>query len=219
MVLGVVDLTRAVRMAADLSRSVGQPPVLAGALAMAAHGYRRETSDVDIVVPVIIGAPSEDEIEEEVKRAGLTARQFYEICKDLPADDVRVTVRAKHGFGGLDLRSDDNIRINVLTLDDVIPALVPEAVIEAVESDRRITVFGEEFFVVSLGHFVALKLVAERKKDLADIVELFKARAEAGHSWRTDFSEIAPVVRRHLGWYAVRQVERLAAEARAESLG
>jgi hypothetical protein len=193
----VSDLTAAMRGAVELSKLVGQPPVVAGALAMAAHGYRRETSDVDIVMPVVIGGASGDAIEEAARQLGWT-------------------VRAKHGFGGLDLR-DGPQRIDVLTLDRDVPSLVPDAVEEAVAADRRIRLFGYDTYVVSLGHLIAMKLVGERKKDLADIVELIKARITAG-TWRDERAGVASVVRKHLGWYATRTVDSLARTA-AEELG
>jgi predicted nucleotidyltransferase len=185
-----VDLAEATAAAVALSRRVGQPTVVAGALALAAHGYRRETSDVDIVVPVVIEA------------------------LELTAVEMGLTVRAKHGFGGLDLRA-GTVRIDVLTLDRDVPTLVPEAVEEAVASDRRATLFGHEVFVVSLGHLIAMKLVAERKKDIADIVELIKARLEAGE-WSNDRAQVKAVVKEHLGWYAARAVDDLATTAKGE---
>lgn len=191
----VTDLTEATAIAVKLSRKVGQPPVVAGAIGMAAYGYRRETSDVGIVVPVVIGAASGDALEAAAKEMGLT-------------------VRAKHGFGGLDLRAGE-VRIGVLTLDRDVPALVPEAVEDAVRTGRTLVLFGHQVLVVSLGHLIAMKLVAERKKDIADIVELIKVRIEAGE-WVDDRSQVRDVVRQHLGWYAVRTLDGLAETARAE---
>ena len=193
--IGVTDLAEAVALAVELSRRVDQPAVIAGALAMAAHGYRRETHDVDIVIPVVIGDGTGDFLEAAARDMGLM-------------------VRAKHGFGGLDLRAGD-VRINVLTLDRDVPKLVPEAVAEAAASGRRIKLFGPQVFVVSLGHLISMKLIAERKKAVADIVELIKVRLEDGQ-WADDHSRVTSIVRRHLGWYAARTVDGLASTARAE---
>lgn len=162
---------------------------------MAAHGYRRETSDVDIVIPVVIGTASGDAVEEAAREMGMT-------------------VRTKHRFGGLDLR-DREIRIDVLTLDRDVPTLVPDAVEEAVASNRTVDIFGHTMFVISIGHLIAMKLVAERKKDTADIVELIKARIEMSE-WSRDSPEVRRVVTQHLGWYAAKTVDKLAAEARTE---
>lgn len=189
------DLTKAAALAVALSKVMDQPPVIAGALAMAAHGYRRETSDVDIVVPVVIGDASGDALEEAALSVGLT-------------------VRAKHGFGGLDLRAEE-VRIDVLTLDRDMPALIPEAVAEAVESKRKTLLFGHSVYVVSLGHLIAMKLMAERKKDIADVVELIKVSIEESH-WNEDRWQVADVVKRHLGWYASRAVDDLAKTAKEE---
>jgi hypothetical protein len=189
------DLSSATALAAALSRAANQPPVIVGALAMAAYGYRRETSDVDIVIPVVIGAASGDALEEAARNLGLT-------------------VRAKHRFGGLDLRAGD-VRIDVLTLDRDVPTLIPSAVAEARASKRHLVLFGTDVLVVSLGHLIAMKLVAERKKDVADIVELIKTRVVAG-TWPDDRVEVLNVVREHLGWYAARRVDSLAADATHE---
>jgi predicted nucleotidyltransferase len=193
--VSAIDLTNATEQAVVLSGALEQPTVVAGALAMAAHGYRRETSDVDIVLAVVVGDSSGDALESVAQEMGLT-------------------LRAKHGFGGYDLRA-GAVRIDVLTLDRDVPALVPEAVKEAVDSDRRTVLFGHDVFVVSLGHLIAMKLVAERKKDIADIVELIKVRLEAGQ-WADDRAEVKEVVKRHLGWYAARKVDDLVDTARGE---
>jgi hypothetical protein len=154
--ISVQDLTEATASAVKLSKIIGQPTVIVGAFAMAAHGYRRETNDVDIVIPVVIGAAAGDMLEAAAKNMGLV-------------------VRAKHGFGGLNLRAGD-VRIHVVTLDRDVPTLVPDAVKEAVASKRRMKLFGHSVFVVSLGHLVAMKLVAERKKDIADSARVDRPR-------------------------------------------
>jgi len=205
--VSVIDLTNATEQAVVLSGALEQPTVVAGALAMAAHGYRRETSDVDIVLAVVVGDPSGDALESAAQEMGLTLR----------AKTYEVAFTGRHGFGGYDLRAGD-VRINVLTLDRDVPALVPEAVKKAVDSDRRMVLFGHDVFVVSLGHLIAMKLVAERKKDIADIVELIKVRLEAGQ-WADDRAEVKEVVKRHLGWYAARKVDDLVLAARSELSG
>jgi hypothetical protein len=192
--VGVVDLTGAMAQAAELSRLAGQPLVIAGALALAAHGYQRQTTDVDIVVPVVIGAASGDALEAF-------------------ANDIGLTVRAKHGFGGLDLRAGP-IRIDVLTLDRDLPELIPEAVAEAVASDRRAEFFGHDAFVVSLGHLITMKLLAERKKDIGDVVELIKARIELGEWGYDERRQVRALVTEHLG--AEVTLAKLAAVAREE---
>ncbi len=194
--IGVVDLTAATIVAVKLAEAVGQPPVVIGALAMAAHGYRRETSDVDIIIPIVIDSTSGEELIEEAREIGLT-------------------VKAKHSFGGLDLRYGD-IRIDVLTLDQDLPTLVPSAVAEAVRSDRRINLFGQEVYVVSLGHLIALKLLAGRKKDTVDIVELIKSRMQAGTWDSSDQFDVMTTTQELLGTYSSRVVNRLAQEARGE---
>lgn len=191
----VEDLTHATEMALLLAERTGQPLVLAGALAMAAHGYRRETSDVDIGMNVVMGTPSGDALVRA-------------------AEDLGMTVHARHGFGGMDLRA-GGVRIDVLTLDRDMPALIADAIADALAAGRMTILFGQRVHVVSLGHLFALKLMAERKKDIADVVELIKARMDAG-AWNDDRSDAAAIVRRHLGWYAVRRLDDLAKVAEDE---
>lgn len=191
--VGIVDLSEAVARAEDLAAALGQPFVVVGAIAMAAHGYRRQTSDVDIAMPVIVGKASGDRVEDVAHALGLE-------------------VRARHKFGGFDLRA-KGVRIDVLTMDREVPELVIDAVQEAVAVNRRIDVFGHMAYAVSLGHLIAMKLVSKRKKDIGDIVELIKAQMEAG-TWSSEHYAVINVVRKFVG--EGRLVDALAADARAE---
>lgn len=188
MNIKAVDLNEAMKLAAALCKAIDQPLVLCDALAMAAHGYQRETSGVDIAIAARLTI-----VEVEARRLGLT-------------------VAARHSFGGLTLKA-SGARIDVLTLEREVDTLVPAAVGAAFEHG---TFFGQEALVIPLGYLISMKLVASRKKDLADIVELIKARMEAG-AWQDDERwEVAKIVRYQLGWYGARQVEKLAAEALEE---
>jgi hypothetical protein len=193
--VGIVDLSEAVRMAAELSAASGHPLVVIGALAMAAHGYQRQTSDVDIVLPVVIGTEDADEVEAV-------------------AEEIGLEIRAKHSFGGYDFRA-HGVRIDALTLNRSAPGLIAEAVQEAVDSDRQVDLFGTPAFIVSLGHLIALKLVAERRKDKADIVELLKVQIEDG-IWAENRSQVRSVVERHMDRDFARMVDEFAEEARLE---
>jgi len=95
------------------------------------------------------------------------------------------------------------------------PALIPDAVEEALASKRKTSLFGFSVYVVSLGHLIAMKLMAERKKDIADVVELIKVSVEEGH-WADDCRQVESVVKKHLGWYAARAVNDLAKVAKTE---
>lgn len=190
--VGAKDLAAAVTMASELSLLCGQPPVIVGALALAAHGYVRATSDVDIVIPVLIGDESGRDFEEFAGRVGLE-------------------VKCKHGFGGFELRAGD-VRIDVLTLSRDMPGLVEDAVREAERSQRYEDVFGVRCLIVSVGHLIALKLIAERKKDIGDIGELIKARIAMG-AWGADRPSVDRVLGRFLGWYSVRKIDSLEREA------
>lgn len=183
------DLKAATELAIQLAASLELPLVVAGALALAAYGYRRETHDVDMVISSVAIA---DDIETVAKHAKALGME----------------VRARHKFGGMDLRHGD-VRIDVLTLgtDEDLRGLIPDAVNDAVEhaNERTVVVFGHRVLVVSLGHLIAMKLVSARKKDLADIVEVIKAQMRED-VWNQESTSVNRIVRQHLGWYVADRV-------------
>lgn len=174
--------------------------MLIGALAMAAHGYVRETSDIDVRIAIADDADL-DRIEESAHALGLRTK-------------------ARHSFGGFDFRTPGEHRIDVVSLRDELAPLVKEAINEAVASGRKTSLPGTEgeraFFVASVGHVIALKLIASRRKDIGDIVELIKMLMSTG-AWPTARPEIHGIVRRHLGWYAASvTLQRFTDDATAE---
>ena len=194
----VEELTEAADTAVELSKLVNQPTVVVGGFALAAHGFIRETGDVDVIFPIVMKSEECDVLQAA-------------------AISINLNIKAKHSFGGFDLRADDNenVRVDVLTLDREIPELVPAAVEEAVSSNRKITLFGHKVYCVSVGYLITLKLLSSRTKDLGDIVELIKVRME-DDKWVDDYRDVAKVVRQFLGLYAVHKVDDLAKKAREE---
>ena len=196
-----IDLKDATEMAIQLAALVGAPLVVAGGLALAAYGYRRETHDVDMVLSAVAISGDLDVVAAK-------------------AESIGMTVKSRHSFGGLDLRHGD-IRIDVLTLgsNDELRDLIADAVVDAVEhpTERTVNLFGHPVLAVSLGHLIAMKLVSARKKDLADIVEVIKAQMAAG-VWAQEQIPVRAVVKRHLGWYvADRVLGELIKDAQQES--
>jgi len=188
-------LEEAAREAAALATDLGREPVLVGALALSFHGYSRETSDVDIAM-AITSDTDLDLILEAAKRRGLHAK-------------------AKHQFGGFDFRTKSGARIDVITLRGELVELTADAAAEAQRSKRVWGVFGQQMLVASIGHLIALKLIGERQKDKADIVELLKARIEDGR-WSSDYGQASDVLKRYLGRYAVSVLDRYVLVARQE---
>jgi len=176
----------------DLLDDLKIPPVIAGGLAVAAHGYQRETDDVDIVIPL---TPE-------------TSERFLSAAESEGAE-----IKARHSFGGADLRVPGG-RLDVLFLYDP-PQLVADAVHEAVHANRTTELFGDTVFVVALSYLIALKLVSERHKDVSDIVELIKVGIEES-DWPTARSDIRSVLSKHLGWHGVKRFNDLEAVARSE---
>lgn len=183
---------QAVKIASNLSLKLNQQPVLVGALALRAHGYIRETDDVDLAV-----LTSEHDIESAASALGLR-------------------LHAKHHFGGYDFRLETGERIDVITLENELPDVVREARSEAIASNRVTNLLGTSFYVASIGHVITLKMIAARKKDSADIIELIKVLVETGR-WDRERKNIFNVVRQHLGWYASeRDLMRLVEDAERE---
>jgi hypothetical protein len=181
------DITEAIEAAWQLPTALGQTPMLVGALAMAAHGYVRETSDIDVGIAVADDGPTRSiDIESAAIEMGLQ-------------------VRARHSFGGFDFRTPADQRIDVVSLKGELAPLVAGAINEAVVSGRSMSLPGAVedriFAVASVGHIIALKLVASRRKDIGDIVELIKMFMSTG-SWGHEAQHVRKIVRQHLGWYA-----------------
>lgn len=179
------DLDAAALAAHALAEELHVPPVLVGALAMAAHGYSRETHDVDIALVTTVSAAT---VATTIEQLGLV-------------------IRARHGAWGLDLRTSTGARVDVLLGFPDLPDIIPALAQEAVQAGRVTELAGQEFLVASVGFLFVLKLIAERAKDRADIVELMKALIEL-NEWDRKRADALATVRHHLGWYAVAQLER-----------
>lgn len=186
------DLTKILSWTVDLLEQLDITPVIAGGLAVAAHGYRRETDDVDIVIPM----------------TQQQADQFIDVAVGQGA-----TIQARHAFGGVDLRVPGG-RLDVLYLFDP-PDLVADAVDESIRSERTIPLLGETVYVVSLGYLIALKMVSERHKDVTDILELIKVAVDES-DWLEMRSEISNVLRTHLGWHGTKRFNDLVNQAKIE---
>jgi hypothetical protein len=136
------------RADADL-RARGVPHLLIGGMAVNAHGYRRATSDVDYLVP-------------------------WPALSDLPGDSL---YEAEVGFDGktvrVEAREADGSTVGVLV--DFVG--VPRSL--GVRRGAWETLFRAPrpvggLPVIALEGLVLLKLIANRTKDGADIVELLK---------------------------------------------
>jgi Nucleotidyl transferase of unknown function (DUF2204) len=126
----------------------GKPYAIGGALAMGAHGYRRNTDDVDAFVQ------HKDRIEwmRALKKQGLVVSTLF---------------AGVHYVARLPDEPDPNIRIDLL-----VPAEDPDtSAVEAPDlsmiADRQVEIWPIELLVIT-------KFRSTREKDNADVAEMFE---------------------------------------------
>jgi predicted nucleotidyltransferase len=155
---------------ADLNRA-GVRYVLIGGIALIRHGVARATRDIDAIVE-----PSEenlDRLRAQIAEWGATRPDGSPI----PVGSIAVgkTIHLATPHGDLDLLAE---RASPLTFAELLA-----------RSDTR-RVDGTEAPICSLGDLVALKRIASRDRDLADLSELEAAHGELpdsrGGRWSRD---------------------------------
>lgn len=112
---------------------------------------------------------------------------------------------------------DGEYATTVKVLTSLGPDVVPAALLEELTHAAYIRQW-DYFFErapLQIGGLVTVKLIADRRKDHVDVVELIKSRIAAG-TWETDRHSVRDVVRHHLGLLGVRAVDRLVVEAQTE---
>ena len=153
--MGTADVqAAAVALAARLD-AAGIPYVIAGAMALAAHGYLRVTEDVEVLVT--------REGLAELKRQYLGPGYVEQFAGSKGLRDV------KHG-----------VKIDVLLAGDFPGDGKPKPV--AFPDPAQVGARGERFAVLPLERLIELKLASgmtapHRLRDLADVLELIRARS------------------------------------------
>jgi hypothetical protein len=154
-----VDLEGTLRLAETVLRTLQEfhvEPVVIGAMALAVHGYPRETADLDLAIAV------EPRLLHEV--AGSLAARGYDVAvRDPDPDDP---------LGGvLDVRSPGADLVQVVNFDNPPSGGFPRLVVDAVASATPL-ITGRPLRVVDPYHLVAFKLYAGGAKSALDILEL-----------------------------------------------
>jgi hypothetical protein len=178
--MGLDEVHKALRRLTSTLEADGIPYAIAGAMAMNAHGYRRVTTDVDVLLT----------------REGLAAFK----AKHLGLGWVERFPGSK-GMRDAEL----GVKIDVLLTGDYPGDGKPKPV---VFPDPSVAVQGEGFRVLSIKDLIELKLASgltnpDRLKDLADVQELIRhasvpaeLAAELDPMVREKFVEIFQATRR-----------------------
>jgi hypothetical protein len=154
-----VDLEGTLRLAETVLRALQElhvEPVVIGAMALAVHGYPRETADLDLAIA------AEPRLLHEVAES-LAARGYDVAVRDPDPDDP---------LGGvLDVRSPGADLVQVVNFDNPPSGGFPRLVVDAVASATPL-ITGRPLRVVDPYHLVAFKLYAGGAKSALDILEL-----------------------------------------------
>lgn len=166
--MGSADVNLAARALARRLDEAGIPYAIAGALALNAHGYRRFTEDVDVLL-------TERGLADF--KARWLGRGYVE--------------RVAGGRGMRD--TEHNVRIDVIVTGDFPGDGKPKPI---AFPDPSVALHGAEFNVLPIPTLVALKLASgmtalHRAKDIGDVVELIRS----AHLPRTLGAELDPSVR------------------------
>jgi hypothetical protein len=152
--MGVAEVKKAARALASRLEEAGIPYAIAGAMALNAHGYERVTDDVDVLL-------TRDGLAELKRRfLGLGYTEQFAGSKGLRD--------AQHG-----------VKIDVLLAGDFPGDGKPKPI--AFPDPAEVAERGEHFALVPIERLIELKLASgmtapHRLKDLADILELIRAR-------------------------------------------
>ncbi len=153
--MGKADVQRAAEKLARCLDEDGIPYAIAGALALAAHGYVRMTEDVDVLLT--------PEGLSELKRRHLGLGYLEQFP------------------GSKGIRDTENgVKIDVLIAGDFPGDGKPKPV--AFPDPASVALKGERYALLPLERLIELKLASgmtapHRLKDLADVIELVRARS------------------------------------------
>lgn len=159
------DIEQTLRVASDVAevlRQHGRATVVIGAMALAVHGYARDTVDFDLAV----AAPPEelDRVAESLRARG------YEVDVRRPEPDDPLG-------GVLDVRSPGADLVQVVNFSNPPAGGFPRLVEDSIEEATAL-VPGGPLRVVDPYHLIAFKLYAGGPKSKLDILELLDRNPE-----------------------------------------
>jgi hypothetical protein len=137
----------------DVLRSLQADAVVIGALALAVHGYPRETQDLDLAVAI-------------------EPRRLKEIGERLTERGYRVELREPDPLGGvLDVSGPGADLVQLVNFSNPPASGFPRLVADAIATASQF-VDGSELRVVDLCHLIAFKLYAGGPRSKLDVLEL-----------------------------------------------
>lgn len=172
-----VDTQAATTEALEALRSLSAEHALIGGLAIAYYGLERYTKDVDFVVGI-----------ETTIRA---TAQFQE--KD--PRPLRI--------GGVSIMTSSGVRVDFIDRREEYKELFEEALKAAIQYGPRATIGEYSVPVVPLPYLIALKQVAGRAQDEADLAFLLRQE-------NLDYKSTRDIVYHHAGDFAARWLDKMA---------
>lgn len=175
-----VDVQQALVEAMARLRPLGDDFALIGGVALAVHGIERYTKDVDLATTVAQTAAAERSLT------------------DLDLRPLKL--------GGVSLLTGSGVRVDLIDRRFEYRGLFEEAIREAKESGLVAQSGAVELPVVALPHLVAMKLIADRPQDEADLHALLGKP-------QLDYRRARAIVLAHVGPYAARRLDKRARAA------
>jgi hypothetical protein len=175
-----IDLRRALDEALAKLNPLGEEYALIGGVALAYHGIERYTKDIDLAV---------------------TRRQ----CAAAETALADSTLRPLQ-IGGISIETTSGVRVDLIDRRFEYTALFEEAIREARRGGMIARGETREVAVVPLTYLVAMKMIADRLQDEADLEKLLNIE-------ELDYSAARRIVLQHLGPYAAQRLDKLARAA------
>jgi hypothetical protein len=172
-----VDIQQALSEAMARLSPLGDDFALIGGVALAAHGIERFTKDVDLATTVTRTAAAERALTD---------------CDIRPLQ-----------LGGISLLTTSGVRVDLIDRRFEYRALFEEAIGESKARGMIIRSGAVEVPVVPLHYLVAMKLIADRPQDEADLHALLAKD-------QLDYRAARDVIFRIVGPYAARRLDKLA---------
>jgi hypothetical protein len=172
-----VDVLAALEEALDILSTEQLLPVLIGGIALSAYGIERYTKDVDLALSSV------------------------EIAKAHPLVQLK-DVRPLR-IGGLSFLTDVGVRVDLLDRHVDYGSLFQAAIEQARKSGPFTKVGKHKLAVVPIQFLMAMKLIADRPQDEADLNKLLQRK-------ELDYPTARDIVYQYLGAFAAQRLDRLA---------
>jgi hypothetical protein len=172
-----IDLESALVEALDSLAVIAGDRALIGGVALVAYGIERYTKDIDLAVTVAQAGVAETALADHDLRP------------------LRI--------GGVSFATSSGVRVDLVDHRFTYKALYEEAIREAMRDGPLLEVGSKHVQIVPLPYLAAMKLVAARPQDEADLHRILKIR-------ELDYARTRAIVLAHAGDYAAKALDKLA---------